>query len=317
MDGAERTVLDQESGKRVNIEAIVKALSEGIKDIRANESMAHHTSFKVGGNADVMVLPQDENEIMHALLTADSLDVPVFVMGKGTNLLVTSKGIRGIVIKLSDNFSGMVFHGDCVSVKSGTPLAAIVREAMKHKLGGIAFLGGIPGTLGGAVTMNAGAYGGEIGAFIEEVYLVSPSGAVTISRNDMAFGYRTSVLCDQSLIVTGAVLRLKRCDAAKSKEKLSELNERRRQKQPLCYPSAGSTFKRPEGHYAGTLIEQTGLKGFRIGGAEVSEKHAGFIINKGGATPEDIAALIEEVQRRVFEASGVRLEPEVRMIGEK
>ncbi|MDD5016956.1 MAG: UDP-N-acetylmuramate dehydrogenase [Eubacteriales bacterium] len=301
----------------MNINAVSKALSEAIEDVRVRESMADHTSFKVGGDADVMVVPKSNKEIMHAVIIADSFGAPLSVMGKGTNLLVTSKGIRGVVLKLADNFSGMVFDGDCVSVKSGTPLAALVREAASHSLGGIEFLGGIPGTLGGAVTMNAGAYGGEIGGFVQEVYLVSKDGAAMLGHDEMGFGYRKSVLSEKPLIVTGAVLRLKKCDAEKSKKRLSELNGKRREKQPLEYPSAGSTFKRPEGHYAGALIEQAGLKGFGIGGAQVSEKHAGFIVNRGGATPEDIIALIVEVQRRVLQNSSVMLEPEVKIIGER
>ena len=301
----------------MDVSTIIKALGDGIQDVRSSESMANHTSFKVGGCADVMVLPANEDEIMHAVRTAANLDAPLFVMGKGTNLLVTDKGIRGVVLKLADNFSGMDFGGDCVRVKSGTPLTVLVREAMNHLLGGIAFLGGIPGTLGGAVTMNAGAYGGEIGGHVLEVYAVSGEGAATLSQDEMDFGYRRSLLGRKPYIVTGALLQLEKCDIEESRKQLAELNEKRRQKQPLEYPSAGSTFKRPEGHYAGALIEQAGLKGLNIGGAEVSQKHAGFIINKGGATPGDIIALIEEVQRRVFENSGVRLETEVRIIGER
>jgi UDP-N-acetylmuramate dehydrogenase len=201
--------------------------------------------------------------------------------------------------------------------KSGTPLALLVKETAKRCLGGAEFLGGIPGTLGGAVFMNAGAYGGEIGDFVQEVFLTSAAGDLVLQQNEMDFGYRHSILAAVPLVVTGVRLKFIPCSEEESLKKLEELNARRRDKQPLEYPSAGSTFKRPEGYYAGTLIEQTGLKGLRIGGAEVSEKHAGFVINRGGATPEELIALIEEVQARVFQASGIWLEPEVKIAGEK
>lgn len=296
---------------------IAKALSEGIEDIKAGESMAEHTSFKAGGPADVMALPKSADEIKHALSVASRFNCPLFVMGRGTNLVVTSKGIRGIVLKISDNFSGVEFDGECLAAKSGTPLAVLVKEAAARALGGAEFLGGIPGTLGGAVFMNAGAYGGEICEFVEEVYVLANGEELTLKREDMRFGYRKSVIGEKPYIVTGAKLRLRPCDEVESKRKLAELNARRREKQPLEYPSAGSTFKRPEGHYAGALIEAAGLKGMSIGGAQVSEKHAGFIINTGGAAPEDILALIEEVRRRVYRHSGVMLEPEVRIVGER
>jgi len=286
-------------------------LSDHIKDVRRDEPMASHTSFQVGGPADVMALPGTAEEVRLVIKTARYLDCPLFVMGRGTNLLVTSRGIRGIVMKLADNFSGIEFDGECVVAKCGTPLAAA------HCLGGAEFLGGIPGTLGGAVTMNAGAYGGEIADFVEEVFLSSPSGDLVLQRGEMDFGYRHSILEAVPMIVTGVRLRLVPCCEEESLDRLRELNDRRRSKQPLEYPSAGSTFKRPEGGYAGTLIEQTGLKGLRIGGAEVSEKHAGFVINRGGASPEELIALIEEVQARVFQASGIHLTPEVKIMGER
>lgn len=300
----------------MDIVGIAKALSEKIEDIRINESMAAHTSFKAGGPADILVLPRSVEEIKHVLTTADGFKCPLFVMGRGTNLLVTSKGIRGIVMKMAENFSGVEFHGEHVKAKSGTLLSAIVKEAIAHSLGGAEFLGGIPGALGGAVFMNAGAYGGEIGCFIEEVYVISGHKEKTLRNEDMAFRYRKSILCEKPCIVTGAKLKLQRCPAEESRQKLLALNEQRREKQPLEFPSAGSTFRRPAGCYAGTLIEQAGLKGLCVGGAQVSRKHAGFIINTGGATPEDILALIEEVRLRVLAHSGVSLEPEVKIVGE-
>ena len=296
--------------------AVHKALSEYIADVRLDEPMSRHTSFKVGGPADVMALPKTKAELLQALRALAALCCPVFIMGRGTNLLVRSGGIRGAVIKLADNFSGVTVEGECVTALSGTPLSALVRAAMASGLGGASFLGGIPGALGGAVAMNAGAYGGEIGQFVEEVYVVSRVGEATLRREEMRFGYRRSILSEYPLIVTGAKLKLQRVPVRKTHEELSELAEKRRDKQPLEYPSAGSTFKRPEGHFAGALIEQVGLKGVSVGGAQVSEKHAGFIINTGGATPEDILDLIALVQRCVLEASGVTLEPEVKIVGE-
>lgn len=301
----------------MNLNEISKALSEKIDGIRINESMAEHTSFKTGGCADIMILPKSQREVQYALSLKHELGFPMFVTGKGTNLVVTSKGIRGVVLKLADNFSGMRFDGDCVTAKSGTSLSSIVREAMGRCLGGIEFLGGIPGTLGGAVYMNAGAYGGEIGGFVQEVFVASKAGAVSLRQQEMSFSYRKSILCDMPFIVTGATLKLKKSNTDDCKKMLAEFNSRRREKQPLEYPSAGSTFKRPEGHYAGALIEQAGLKGFAIGGAEVSEKHAGFIINKGGATSDNILALIKEVQKRVKQNSGIMLETEIKVIGER
>lgn len=298
-------------------DVIAKALSETIEDVRTCESMAEHTSFKAGGPADVMALPESVYEIKRALSIVSDYACPLFVMGKGTNLLVTSKGIRGVVLKIADNFSGAEFDGEFVAAKSGTSLSALVREAAEHSLGGAEFIGGIPGTLGGALFMNAGAYGGEICEFVYEVYVLSGGEELTLTSEDMNFGYRKSVLGDSKYIVTGAKLKLTACDAQESRRRLCMLNSRRREKQPLEYPSAGSTFKRPEGHYAGALIEAASLKGLSIGGAQVSEKHAGFIINTGGATAEDIIALIEEVRRRVYECSGVMLEPEVRIVGER
>ena len=299
------------------IETVFKALGERIADVRRDEPMAAHTSFKVGGCADIMALPTTEEEIQHVIKAAREYSCPLLVMGRGTNLLVTSKGLRGIVLKLADNFSGMDFDGACVNVKSGTLLSVLVREGMARGIGGAECLGGIPGTLGGAVCMNAGAYDGEIKDFVEEVYLCTWMGPIALSNAEMAFRYRGSVLSGLPLVVTGARLRLIPCCGEQSKQKLCAFNEKRREKQPLEYPSAGSTFKRPKGGYAGTLIEQTGLKGLRIGGAEVSKKHAGFVINKGNATPEDIIALIQTVQQRVKEATGIELEPEVKIVGER
>ena len=294
-----------------------KILSNTIEDVRRDEPMSAHTSFQVGGPADVMALPKTAEEVRMVLKTARYVGCPLFVMGRGTNLLVTSRGLRGIVMKVADNFSGVAFDGRYLMAKCGTPLAVAVKEAAAHCLGGAEFLGGIPGTIGGAVYMNAGAYGGEIGEFVDEVFVTSAAGDLVLRQNEMDFGYRHSVLAAVPLVVTGVRLKLIPCREEESLAKVKELNERRRDKQPLEYPSAGSTFKRPEGAYAGTLIERTGLKGLRIGGAEVSEKHAGFVINRGGATPEELIALIEEVQARVFQASGIWLEPEVRIVGER
>lgn len=294
--------------------AVIEELKNKIEDVRINEPMSRHTSFKLGGTADVMVLPKTHEEILSVLKIVDSKDL--FVMGRGTNLLVTSKGIRGVVMKIADNFSGVEIEGTHAVVKSGTQLSALVRQTCGEALGGIEFLGGIPGTLGGAVAMNAGAYGGEIGDFVEEVTLASKSGIIVLRAQEMNFSYRHSIISDLPVVVVSAKMCLTCCDPDESRCRQRELNARRREKQPLEYPSAGSTFKRPSGYYAGALIQEAGLKGFRVGGAQVSEKHAGFVINTGDATPEDVISLIEEVQRIVKEKSGVSLETEVKVVGE-
>jgi len=293
----------------------VSKLKNIIDDIRFDEPMSEHTSFRLGGSADIMVLPKSQEEILSVLQLFDREEI--FVMGRGTNLLVTSKGIRGVVMKIADNFSGIEYDGVKAIVKSGTSLSSLVRQSSERCLGGIEFLGGIPGALGGAVTMNAGAYGGEICDFIEEVVLGCSAGIVTLSADEMDFSYRSSIISRMPFVVLEAKLRLENCDAEESRCKVSELNTKRREKQPLEYPSAGSAFKRPEGGYAGELIEKAGLKGLSIGGAQVSEKHAGFIINKGGATPEEILDLITEVQKRVRAHSGILLEPEIKVVGER
>lgn len=296
--------------------AVKQALSEYFSDVRVDEPMSEHTSFQVGGPADVMVLPRTKEELICGYRALISLDCPLFIMGRGTDLLVRSGGMRGIVLKLADNFSGVTVDGDCVTALSGTPLSKLVHEAMRHGLGGAPFLAGIPGTLGGALAMNAGAYGGEIGPFVEEVYLLSRAGEAALRREEMCFGYRHSILSDYPFVVLSAKLRLQHVPAEQTEREVEDLAERRRSKQPLEYPSAGSTFKRPLGHFAGALIDQAGMRGVSVGGAQVSEKHAGFIINKGGATPDDILELIALVQSRVFDRSGVTLEPEIKIIGE-
>lgn len=301
----------------MNLDKAYKKLAGRIADVRRDERMAAHTSFKVGGLADIMVLPSTDSEIRHAVKTAHKLKMPLFIMGRGTNLLVTSKGLRGIVLKLAENYSGIEIDGENVYAKSGTSLVSLVRECIAQGLGGAEFLGGIPGTVGGAVCMNAGAYGGEIKDFVKQVTFCTPSGNISLSNDKMDFGYRHSILENKPMAVTRVHLKLFRCNAEQSKKKLAVLNEKRREKQPLEYPSAGSTFKRPKGCFAGTIIEQAGLKGLKIGGAEVSTKHAGFIINTGGATPEDILELIELVQAKVKDTTGILLEPEVKIIGER
>lgn len=295
--------------------SVIYKLKRKIKDVRIGEKMKAHTSFKLGGPADVMVLPKTSDEIRSVVRILDAQDM--FVMGKGTNLLVTQKGIRGVVMKIADNYAGVEFDGNYAVVKSGTSLASFVKAAARQKLGGAEFLGGIPGTMGGAITMNAGAYGGQICDFVVEVTLATKAGIFVFSREEMEFSYRHSIVCDTPMTVVSAKLCLERCDMKESKCKLSELNARRKDKQPLEFASAGSTFKRPEGYYAGALIEQAGCKGLRIGGAQVSKKHAGFIINTGRASADDVLALIKDVQQKVKEHSGVLLETEVKVVGER
>ena len=301
----------------MKIEQIATVLAKKIEDVRLAEPMKAHTSFKVGGPADVLAIPTSEAEIFHAVETMAALGLPLFVMGKGSNLLVTSLGLRGVILKLGDNYAGMEFDGQYVTAKSGTSLSALVLEAANRNLGGAEFLGGIPGSLGGAIYMNAGAYGGEIKDYVKEVYFASHAGKLTMRGDEMGFGYRKSILSETPLVVVGAKLKLDVCSKADSICKLNELNGKRRDKQPLEYPSAGSTFKRPDGHFAGSLIEQAGLRGFTVGGAQVSEKHAGFVINTGEATSEDIMALIAHVQKTVQAQFGVKLQTEVKVVGQR
>ena len=276
--------------------------------IEENVSMAEKTTFRTGGKADIFVTPSNAEELKNVIKSLYENGCPYYVLGNGSNVLVSDSGLRRPVIHIGKTTSEIGIFEDCIRA-----LSSAARAAMQNSLAGMEFASGIPGTVGGALIMNAGAYGGEMKQITEAVSYIDPSGEEHIASNDeMEFSYRRSALSDTDCIITGAVLKLSRGEKDEINEKMQELARLRREKQPLEFPSAGSTFKRPEGYFAGTLIEQTGLKGYTIGGAQVSEKHAGFIINRGGATTADILALINYVRGAVFEKHSVELEPEVK-----
>ena len=279
--------------------------------------MSRYTTFRVGGNADALFFPKDESELALAFKIAKENGIPVTVIGNGSNMLVKDGGIAGLVIRLGDEFSGITVTGTRVTALAGDSLTRVAMKAYENGLTGFEFASGIPGSVGGGMAMNAGAYGGELKNVTVSARLMDPeTGEVTeYSVDELQMGYRTTLALTKGLIVTEAVFELTAGDKATIKATMDDLNKRRRDKQPLTYPSAGSTFKRPEGHFAGALIEGAGLKGLTVGGAQVSEKHAGFIINTGSATAKDILNLIDLVKQRVFENSSVTLEPEVRILG--
>lgn len=281
-----------------------------------NEPMSRHTTFRVGGPADLMYFPASSSQLVKALSAAEERQIPVLVMGNGSNMIVRDGGIRGLVIVLGERFSQISIEGEILSAQAGASMARVAAAAQASSLSGLEFASGIPGTLGGGCAMNAGAYGGQLSDVLvdAEVYL---NGEIrTLSREELQMGYRTTLPLREGGIVLSARFKLTPDDGEAIMARMKDLNARRRDKQPLNFPSAGSTFKRPEGYFAGALIEQAGLKGRTVGGAQVSEKHAGFIVNIGGATAKDITDLIALVQEEVLRASGVRLETEVRIIGE-
>lgn len=281
-----------------------------------NEPMSNHTTFRVGGPADLCFLPGTEEALLCALSEAGRLSLPVMIMGKGSNLIVRDGGIRGLVILLGEGFSKIEARQNRVCAQAGATLARVAAFALEKSLAGFEFASGIPGTVGGGAAMNAGAYGGQISDVFVSARILNNGTVSTYGAAEMEMGYRTTRALREGSIVLSVEIELQPGDAGAIRARMNELNGRRREKQPLEYPSAGSTFKRPEGNYASALIDQAGLRGLRVGGAMVSEKHAGFIINTGGATAADILALIEQVRGRVCAASGIRLETEVRVVGE-
>lgn len=286
-------------------------------EVKLNEPMKKHSGFKTGGDADIFVTAKDEKSLACVLETANALKVPMFILGNGSNLLVSDKGIEGAVISLSD-FNKIEVKGNKIIAKSGAPLSALCVEAAKAGLSGLEFAYGIPGSVGGAVYMNAGAYGGEISdVIVSAEYLTQDGKKGKLSKAEMALGYRKSAFMENGFIITEATFTLKKDNPKDIWDRMISLMEKRKKKQPLEYPSGGSTFKRPEGYYAGALIEENGLKGFSVGGAQVSEKHAGFVINKNDATTDDILEVMEQVKQKVKEATGVTLEPEVIFVGRK
>ena len=286
--------------------------------IKVQAMMKEHTTFRVGGPADVLVSPQSVEELTRILSLAKEDQIPYYVIGHGSNLLVGDGGIRGLVIEFGKEYAEITWDGNIsLTVQAGCMMSTAANFAYKHGLTGMEFAAGIPGTLGGAIRMNAGAYGGEMKDIVKTVTVMLPDGDVKVlDRDEMHFAYRHSIADEQDLIILETVLVLEHGDSDAIQSRMQELSQARREKQPLEYPSAGSTFKRPEGYFAGKLIMEAGLAGYRIGDAQVSEKHCGFVINRGEATAKEIETLMQDVARKVLEKDGVVLEPEVRRVGE-
>ncbi len=297
------------------------SLLEGIvgsDNIKIDEPMKRHTSFKVGGSADILVTPVSIFQLSEILKLCKRENVPILVMGNGTNLIVSDKGIRGAVIKIYDNLNGCSVENDTIRAYGGILLSKLSNVALENNLTGLEFASGIPGTLGGAVAMNAGAYGGEMRNVVFETEYMDKDGELKVLRNEEhEFGYRTSFIQKQSGIVIRSVLKLRKGNKDEIKALMRDLTKRRQEKQPLDMPSAGSVFKRPEGHFAGKLIEDCGLRGYQIGGAQVSNKHCGFIVNTGNATARDIISLIRHVQATVKMKFGIDMQTEVKIVGEE
>ena len=295
-------------------EKLVAAL--GADNVIEQEPMNKHTTFRIGGNADLFVIPQNVEQVKEVVRLAKEAQIPYYWIGNGSNLLVADEGIHGLVIQMAENMSAVEIVGCKIKAQAGISLASLAKKALKEELTGFEFAAGIPGTLGGAVNMNAGAYGGEMKDVLTEATVLTSDGEIlTLSNKELELGYRTSLVSRNQYLVLAATIELQKGKREEILAKMDDLARKRREKQPLEYPSAGSTFKRPEGYFAGQLIDETGLRGFQIGGAQVSEKHCGFVINAGNATASDVRQLIEEVANRVEEKFGVRLQPEVKMIG--
>ena len=294
----------------------IRKLGEQV-EILVAEPMKNHTTFRIGGPADALALPKTPEEVAEVVRFCHEHAQPYYVLGNGSNLLVSDEGYRGLVLQLYRYFNDIQVNGETITVQSGAMLAAVARTAYQTGLTGLEFASGIPGTIGGAVVMTAGAYGGEMKNVLKEVTVLTKEGEVlVIPAKALELGYRTSVIPKNGWIVLGAVLQLKKGDQEQILARMEELKEQRITKQPLDLPSAGSTFKRPEGYFAGKLIMDAGLRGFTVGGAQVSEKHCGFVVNRGNATAADVWKLICEVKRRVKEMTGVELEPEVKLLGD-
>lgn len=290
----------------------------GPDNVKTDELMKDHTSFKVGGPADILVTPDSIRQLEKILKICSEYEVPLFVMGNGSNLVVRDKGIRGVVVKIYDNFNQYKVQGDTIEAQAGILLSQISNAALENELTGLEFASGIPGTLGGAVTMNAGAYGPEMKDVVVLTEYMDLKGNVkTVEGKQHEFAYRTSFIQKEGGIVLSSRLKLVKGNKSGIKALMDDLNKRRRDSQPLEMPSAGSVFRRPAGYYTGQLIQNCGLKGWRIGGAEISNKHCGFIVNAGDAAAEDIIRLIKHIQDTVKERFGVELQTEVKIVGEE
>ncbi len=299
-------------------EAVIQSLRKFVpeENICLQESMASHTTFRIGGLADCFVQLENTEQLIKVQKYLSQVGVPFFVLGNGSNLLVSDAGFRGVILQIGSKMNRVTVEGNVIVAQAGASMAQIARTAMEHELTGMEFASGIPGTIGGGVVMNAGAYGGELSQIVTQVNVVNSEGGIMELDNEtMEFGYRTSTIRNNPFTVTEVILRLEKGDRQQIRERMEELAAKRREKQPLEYPSAGSTFKRPAGHYAGQLIMEAGLRGLQCGGAKVSDKHCGFVINTGNATAEDVRKLIREVQARVKDQFNVDLETEVLFLG--
>ena len=289
----------------------------GRDHVLTDEPMKQHTTFKIGGPADYFLVPETGEEVGEIIKICRKTDTPYFILGNGSNLLVGDGGYRGAVIQVYRNMSAVTVEGTTITAQAGALLSAVAAAAKNASLTGFEFAGGIPGTVGGAAVMNAGAYGGEMKDVLVEVTVMDAEGKIfAIPAEKLELGYRTSVIKKAGYIVLEAKIRLKKGDQEAIRERMKELTIQRTTKQPLEYPSAGSTFKRPEGYFAGKLVMDSGLRGYQVGGARISEKHCGFVINAGDATAKDVRTLMDNVRDIVYEKYGVTLEPEVKFLGE-
>lgn len=288
----------------------------GKQNVKLEEPMSKHTTFRIGGPAEVFVTPQSVEELEQVVLACNNSSIPFFVVGHGSNLLVSDVGMEGVVIQLYNNFANFTIDGNKVYAQAGVMLNRLGNAIRDAELTGFEFAAGIPGTLGGAVRMNAGAYGGEMKDIVTAVQLMDKNGNLLEKPvEEMDFAYRHSIVEQEGYIVIGATLTLQEGNRETITARMEELAAARKEKQPLEYPSAGSTFKRPEGYFAGKLIMDAGLRGYSVGGAQVSEKHCGFVINKGEATAADVLKLISDVKQTVYDKFQVELEPEIRLMG--
>ncbi len=285
------------------------AFKNKFANVLFDEPMKKHTTFKIGGNADVFIIPNDSGEIIDAIKLCEEFKAPFYIIGNGSNILVGDGGINGVVIQIFKNMGNIGVNGNIIKAEGGALLSLVSRKALEEGLTGLEFASGIPGTVGGGVCMNAGAYGGEMKDIISKVVVLKNGEILELSNEESEFEYRNSC------ILLEAEMVLQKGKADEIKEKMFEFNRLRSEKQPLEFPSAGSAFKRPEGYFAGKLIMDSGLRGYSVGGASVSEKHCGFIINKGNATAKDVITLIDDVKRIVNDKFGVMLKPEIRFIG--
>ncbi len=299
-------------------ETVVKALEQFLpaENIYCKEPMKKHTTFRIGGEADLFLRMENVKQLQEVQNYLRKLEIPYYVLGNGSNLLVSDAGYSGVIIEIADKMNTICVEGNSIIAQAGALMSKIAHVAYEHGLTGFEFAAGIPGTIGGGVVMNAGAYGGELKNVVTAVEVLDQSGEIlSLDNQTMEFGYRTSILKKHPFIVTEVCIALQEGCKEEIKATMDDLAAKRREKQPLEYPSAGSTFKRPEGYFAGKLIMDAGLRGYQVGGAQVSEKHCGFVINKGGATAADVKQLIADVQQEVQNKFDVMLEPEVIFLG--